>query len=107
MNLIRRVRAEYDAALGEVDALLLPTAGIVAPPLPAPDASPAEVVAAAFAPISNTPAFDYTHHPALSVPCGRSQGMPVGMMLVGRFYEEATLYRLAHAFERHADWRER
>ena len=54
---------------------------------------------AAFAPIANTPAFDYTHHPALSLPCGRSEGLPVGAMLVGRAYEEALLYRLAGAFE--------
>jgi len=99
MNLVRRLRADYDAALEEVDALLMPTAGCVAPPLPGPDASTAEIVGAAFAPIANTPAFDYTHHPALSLPCGRSEGLPVGAMLVGRAYEEALLYRLAGAFE--------
>jgi len=99
MNLIRRVRADYDTALQQVDALLMPTAGCVAPPLPAPDASVAEIVAAAFSPIANTPAFDYSHHPALSLPCGRSEGLPVGAMLVGRPYEESILYRLAGAFE--------
>jgi len=99
MNLIRRVRADYDAALSGVDALLMPTAGCVAPPLPAPEATTAEVVAAAFSPIANTPAFDYSHHPALSLPCGWSQGLPVGAMLVGRPYEESLLYRLAGAFE--------
>lgn len=105
MNQARRARADYDAALEQVDALLLPTATVVAPRLPAPDASPAEVVEAAFAPVGNTPAFDYTHHPALSLPCGKSEGMPVGLMLVGRAYQEATLYRLAHAFEQSVDWR--
>lgn len=105
MNRVRRARAEYDAALEQVDVLLLPTATVVAPPLPPPNASPAEVVAAAFVPVGNTPAFDYTHHPALSIPCGKSDGMPVGLMLVGRAYEEATLYRVAHAFEQRADWR--
>lgn len=99
MNLVRRLRADYDAALEEVDALLMPTAGCVAPPLPGADASTKEIVEAAFAPIANTPAFDYTHHPALSLPCGRSEGLPVGAMLVGRAYEEALLYRLAGAFE--------
>lgn len=99
MNLARQLRAEYDRALGSVDVLLMPTTPTVAPPLPALDASIAETVAASFLAISNTPAFDYTHHPALSVPCGRVDGMPVGMMLVGRFFEEATLYRVARAFE--------
>ena len=77
----------------------MPTAGCVAPPIPAADASVAETVAAAFSPIANTPAFDYTHHPALSLPCGTSEGLPVGAMLVGRPYEESLLYRLAGAFE--------
>ena len=56
---------------------------------------------------ANTAVFDTTHHPALSVPCGRIDGLPVGMMLVGRHFDEATLYRLAHAFEQAGDWRER
>lgn len=103
MNLVRRLRADYDRVLREVDALVMPTTPIVAPPLVAPDAPIAESVAAAFAPIANTPAFDYTHHPAISVPCGRVAGLPVGMMLVGRRYEEATLYRLAEGLEQRLD----
>jgi amidase len=54
---------------------------------------------------ANTTQFDISHHPALSLPCGRVSGMPVGMMLVGRHYDEATLYRIAHEFEVSADWR--
>ena len=44
---------------------------------------------------------------ALSIPCGMLDGLPVGMMLVGRHGEEADLYRIAHAFEQAADWRSR
>jgi amidase len=102
MNLTRRLRAAYDDALREVDLLLLPTTPIKAPPLPAPDASREEIVRAAFAPVANTQPFNHSHHPALSIPCGSSEGLPVGMMLVGRAYEETTLYRAAHAFEQHA-----
>ena len=40
-----------------------------------------------------------SHHPALSLPCGMSDGLPVGLMLVGRHYDEATLYRVAQAYE--------
>jgi Asp-tRNA(Asn)/Glu-tRNA(Gln) amidotransferase A subunit family amidase len=43
--------------------------------------------------------FNYTGHPALSVPCGRSGGLPVGMQLVGRRYDDALLLRVAHAYE--------
>ena len=74
--------------------------------LPARDADPATVLGLAFAPLSNTMAFNNTHHPALSVPCAMSEGLPVGMMLVGRHFEESMLYRAAFAFEQHEDWRE-
>ena len=99
MHLVRRVRAAYDELLSRVDLLLLPTTPMKAPPLPAPDAPREARVEAAFAPPANTMIFDFTHHPALSVPCGESEGLPIGMMLVGRRWEEATLYRVAHAFE--------
>jgi amidase len=49
--------------------------------------------------------FDMTGHPALSVPCGMIEGLPVGMMLVGRHLEEATLYKAAHALEQACDWK--
>jgi amidase len=103
---MRRLRAAFDAVFAETDVLVMPTTPTKAPRLPAPDASREEIFAAATAPIANTQPFDHTHHPALSIPCGMSEGLPVGMMLVGRAWQEATLYRLAHAFEQHADWRE-
>ena len=49
--------------------------------------------------ITNTAPFDITHHPAMSVPCGMVDGLPVGLMLVGRHFDEMTIYRAAHAFE--------
>jgi amidase len=70
-----------------------------APLLPPPDAPRAVAIAHAAAPTANTQVFDHTHHPALSVPCGESAGLPVGLMLVGRAFEESTLYRVAEAVE--------
>ena len=107
VNLMRRVRAAYDAALAEADVLLMPTTPTVAPPLPAPDADRGTRVGAAAFGIANTQPFDVSHHPALSVPCGLHDGLPVGMMLVGRHLDEATLYRTAWAFEQSGDWRAR
>jgi amidase len=99
MNLLRRVRAAYDEVLSRVDLLLLPTTPMKAPLLPPPGAPREASIEAAFAPPVNTMVFDYTQHPALSLPCGDSEGLPIGMMLVGRCWEEGTLYRAAHAFE--------
>jgi len=48
---------------------------------------------------ANTAAFDITGHPALSLPCGRSGALPVGLMLLGRPFDELTLLRAAHALE--------
>jgi amidase len=105
VNQVRMLRAAYDAALETHDVLLLPTTPMKATPLPPADASPQEVIASAFAPLPNTMPFNHSHHPALAVPCGTSEGLPVSMMLVGRHWEEALLYRAAHAFETHEDWR--
>jgi amidase len=41
----------------------------------------------------------------MSIPCGMSDGLPIGMMLVGEHYGETTIYRAAHAFEKLGDWR--
>jgi amidase len=99
MNFVRRARAAYDALLRRVDLLVLPTTPTRATPLPPPDASREASIAASFSATPNTMIFDHTHHPALSIPCGARDGLPVGMMLVGRHWEEATLYRAAQAFE--------
>ena len=55
--------------------------------------------------IGNTALQDITGHPAMSVPCGMVDGLPVGMMLIGRHYAESTIYQAAAAFEACGDWR--
>jgi amidase len=55
----------------------------------------------------NTCPFDVSGHPALTVPCGKINGLPIGMMLVGRHFDEATPIRAAQAFEGIGDWRAR
>jgi amidase len=104
MNAVRSLRAAYDGVLAEADLLLMPTTVQVAPPLPAPGED--EDLSASFAHIANTQPFDHTHHPAMSMPCGKVDGLPVGMMLVGGAYEESLIYRAGAAFEGSGDWRE-
>ena len=48
---------------------------------------------------ANTAPFDVTGNPAISVPCAFSDGLPVGLMLVGRHFDDATVLRAAHAYE--------
>ncbi len=105
MNIARRLTAAYDAALAQFDLLLMPTTPIKATPLPAPGASRQEVVDKALNMIANTAPFDITHHPAMAIPCGMSDELPVSMMLIGRHFDESTIYRAAHAFEQSDDWR--
>ena len=51
----------------------------------------------------NNCAFNMTGHPALSFNAGFSKGLPVGMLMVGRKFEEATLLNVAYAFEKIRD----
>ncbi len=104
-NLSRVLRAAYDDALSRYDILVMPTVPMTAPQIPAPDASLALFVQSAFEMVNNTAPFDCSGHPAMSVPCGMSQGLPVGMMLIGKHYQESTIYRAAGAFESLGDWR--
>ncbi len=104
-NLARQLREEYDKVLGAYDLLLMPTLPMKATPLPAPDAPLAEYCRRAFEMLPNTAPFDVTGHPAMSIPCGMSGGLPVGLMLVGGKWQEATIYRAAAAFEQSGDWR--
>ncbi len=106
-NLRRRLRDGYEAALARHDLLLMPATPQKATPMPVPGTAPREeVIVHAFDFNANCIPTNLTGHPALSLPCGLSDGLPVGLMLIGRHHDEATIYRAAHAFERARDWRE-
>ena len=104
-NLMRSVTGRYLDALREVDLLLMPTLPMKAQPIPPPDCSTALYVQRAFEMVGNTAAFSASGLPAMSIPCGLGEGLPIGLMLVGPRYGEMTIYRAAHAFEQSADWR--
>jgi aspartyl-tRNA(Asn)/glutamyl-tRNA(Gln) amidotransferase subunit A len=105
----KRVRADFDAALEEVDAIVAPTVPVPAPPIGAEyvevDGEKIGVRAALVG--MNRPA-NFTGHPAISVPCGFTrEGLPVGLQFIGRKFDESTLLRIAFAYERVHDWRAR
>jgi len=99
-NLSRLLVAAHDEALTRFDVLVMPTEAMVAPLIPPPNASLEEQLLRAVENIVNTAPTNISGHPALSVPCAMSRGLPVGMMMIGRRGEDATILRLADAFQR-------
>jgi amidase len=97
-NLGRTLRSAYDEALKSADVLLMPTTPMRAMRLPSPN-DPAAYFGSALGNINNTCPFDVTGHPAISVPCGKVDGLPVGLMLVGRHFDEGGILRVAQALE--------
>ena len=59
----------------------------------------AEYVARALEMIGNTAPFDVTGHPAISVPAEVTDGRPIGMMIVGRHFDERGVLTFARAYE--------
>lgn len=97
-NLRMVLRDETDRLLGEVDALAMPTT----PQKPfklLDKVDPIALVTRAPSMTVNTSFTDITGHPSLSVPCGPAGGLPVGLQLVGRHWEESLLFAIAAAVE--------
>ena len=110
-NARRSTRKLYDDAFRNVDVLAMPTVSTTAWPYSAPDSYRAALEGSLLAnegdaqsespsPTPNTGVFDFTGHPALSVPCGVIDGLPVGLQLVGPHFSEARLLQVAAAIER-------
>lgn len=98
-NLVPQLRAAYDEALSRYDVLVMPTTPVQATVIPAPDAPLEEVLGRALEMIANTGPLDVSGHPACSVPAGLVNGLPTGMMIMGRHFDDATVLRVAHTFE--------
>jgi amidase len=98
-NLVPEVRGAYDAVLSDHDVLVMPTLPYTARTIPAPDATLMEYLDVALSMIGNTAPFDISGHPACSVPTELVGGLPAGMMIVGRRFDDATVLRVAHTYE--------
>jgi amidase len=99
-NLARVSRAAHDEALKRFDVLVMPTEPIKPPLIPPPDLPIAESITRTIENIVNTSPTNITGHPALSVPCAMIDGLPIGMMMIGRHGEDATILKLADALQR-------
>lgn len=105
-NMSRVLRQAYDKALETYDVLVMPTMIKTADKsLSVEDSKSKKVVLAdsMYLPF-NTGCFNLTGHPALSINAGFvEQGLPVGMMIVGKHFDEATVLRVAYAYEKLRD----
>lgn len=98
-NLNIALTRAYDDALNKFDVLVMPTLPWKAPLLPKKDSSIEERIDNAFLMLQNTAPFDCTGHPALTINAGHSEGLPIGMMIVGRHFQDEKVLQAAFAFE--------
>lgn len=103
---IDAMRAQFDALFERCDLLLSPTMAVPAFPI---ERHPAQIGGRAVDPFFGYLPFTYPinaiGHPAASVPCGfSSDGMPIGLHIIGRKYDEETVLAASAAFERATPW---
>ncbi|CAF4599267.1 unnamed protein product, partial [Didymodactylos carnosus] len=105
-NLARWLTQKYDEQLNIYDVLIMPTLPCKATKLPTEEEArdPTIVNQKASEMTANTCVFNITHHPAMTVPVGFSPNaesvlLPVGLMIIGKHYDEATIYRVAKVIE--------
>ncbi|MCH8748456.1 Asp-tRNA(Asn)/Glu-tRNA(Gln) amidotransferase subunit GatA [Patescibacteria group bacterium] len=94
------IRREFQAALKDVDIIAGPVAAEVAFPLGSKAADPLQMY---LADLLTGPA-SVAGLPAMSVPCGFTNGLPVGLQLIAPHFQEELLFRVGHAYEQATDW---
>ena len=105
-----RLTREFVAEVfAEVDVVLAPAIPEPAPALAAVTAGPADEIVRRMGRFSRlTRPFNVLGLPVVSVPCGfTADGRPLGLQIAGRPFDEATILRLAHAYEQATDWHRR
>jgi len=94
------LRRDFEAAFGACDVLLTPTTPEVAFRLGEKSSDPLRMYLSDVYTVSA----NLAGLPGISLPCGFSRGMPVGLQLLGRAGDEPTLLRVADAYQRRSDW---
>lgn len=102
-NAAKILRDSYDRAFQQVDMLAMPTTPMKAHKYRS-NASLSELMEYSSNMSGNTAPTNITGHPAISVPCGKPSGLPVGLMLIGRHFDDAGLLNTAYAFESNVEW---
>ena len=94
------IRRDFDRVFNQVDALVTPTSPVVAFRLGEKINDPVEMY---LIDVCTVPA-NIAGMPGISVPCGFSQGLPVGMQLIGPHLSEQRLLNIAYAYEQATSW---
>jgi amidase len=97
MNLVVELTEQYDAVFDEYDLLAMPTA-VTKPSKHRPDRDQYDRLRQSDI-VHNATPFNRTGHPGVSVPVGETDGLPVGLMLVGPRFEDARVLNAAYALE--------
>jgi aspartyl-tRNA(Asn)/glutamyl-tRNA(Gln) amidotransferase subunit A len=101
--------AAHVAATSNVDAVLAPVAPVAAPTIAESDVGNSPNAEAVIQRLTRfTRPINYLGLPSLAIPCGfNGKGLPIGMQLIGRSFDEATLLTIGAAFQRATDFHER
>ena len=94
------IRRDFDRVFQEVDALVTPTSPVTAFKIGEKTGDPVQMY---LIDVCTLPV-NIAGLPGLSAPCGFSDGLPVGMQLIGPHFSEDTLLRTAHAYEAATEW---
>jgi aspartyl-tRNA(Asn)/glutamyl-tRNA(Gln) amidotransferase subunit A len=103
------IQADFAAAFGRgVQAIVAPTLPVVAPPIGKTSEAGGSFGLAPRSVITRTTVpINLAGLPAASVPCGFSDGLPVGLQVIGPSFGDGLALRVAHAYERASDWHQR
>jgi aspartyl-tRNA(Asn)/glutamyl-tRNA(Gln) amidotransferase subunit A len=98
--------AEFSAAFQTVDVIVAPTVPVPAPPIGAESVKiDGEEIDTRRVLVGHSRPANFTGLPAISIPCGFTrEGLPIGLQLIGRAFDEATLLRIALSYESKHDW---
>lgn len=99
----RLIREEFQSAFAEIDIILGPTSPSTAFAIGQKSNDP---IAMYLSDIYTT-AVNLAGLPAISIPVGFADGLPVGMQLIGNYFDEAKLLQIAHQYQNVTDWHRR
>jgi len=101
----RQLRAKAGNTLKNIDALLVPTTPDPAKPLAEIDTTMENYLAHNIRYLRNTSIGNILNFCGLSLPCGfTASGMPIGLLICGKPFQEDVVLRIGHAFQQATDW---